>query len=430
MPLPLARCALSRSSGGTSTVILRAVPMTSNIPYPIPALNMATAYLEDNLHRKLNPPWVLGRDYLPERRRSHEIIRQIEIRAVQKIEEFRPKLQVEPLADGGVLDNREVHCPQAWAVQDVAARIAKVPIRRGRERRRVEPLPRRRIRKPGVANHIRPVVGAETQLRDAGVGVVAIRQQRHGERLAGLKRQHAETLPPAHPAMALENRQIVRVAEREALADVEIGAAPFRARFVTVLWKVRISGGFEDPGRIVNRLCVGVGRQQRQSLPKAPLEPPLQAVISRVGLRLDDVDFGEIRVRTGVLPIDRRLRLVDIARIDQMRALRSYVGNLKHPRFAKLPLDAEIPLLYIGRAKVALEGDRRSWVWKREVTREWIRQRQVDQSLNRIINIEIVVRRAKVKAFTGRQRGLLVVNPIRRPECGGVAPARRPRQTA
>src|SRR5271157_5516278 len=28
MPLPLARCAFSRSSGGTSTVILRAVPMT------------------------------------------------------------------------------------------------------------------------------------------------------------------------------------------------------------------------------------------------------------------------------------------------------------------------------------------------------------------------------------------------------------------
>ena len=30
--------------------------------------------------------------------------------------------------------------------------------------------------------------------------------------------------------MALEDRQIVRVAEREALADIEIGAAPFRAQ--------------------------------------------------------------------------------------------------------------------------------------------------------------------------------------------------------
>src|ERR1039457_7174271 len=107
MPLPLARCALSRRSGGTSTVILRALPMTSNIPYPIPALNMASAYLEDNLHRKLNPAWVLRRDHLPKRRRSHEIIRQMEIRAVQKVKEFRAELQVEPLADGGVLDNRE-----------------------------------------------------------------------------------------------------------------------------------------------------------------------------------------------------------------------------------------------------------------------------------------------------------------------------------
>ena len=93
--------------------------------------------------------------------------------------------------------------------------------------------------------------------------------------------------------MALEKRQVIRVAEGKALADVEIGASPFRAQVVGVLRKVRIAGGVEEPGGIVDRLGVRVGRQPRQSLPQALLEPRLKAVVRRVGLRLDDVDLGE-----------------------------------------------------------------------------------------------------------------------------------------
>ena len=110
--------------------------------------------------------------------------------------QFRAELKVEALPERGVLDNRDVHRLEARAVENVAARVAKTPIGRGGERRGIEPLLRRGIGKPGIAGHIRPVVGAETQLRDAGVGVVVIRQQRHGERLAGLERQDAK---PCHP---------------------------------------------------------------------------------------------------------------------------------------------------------------------------------------------------------------------------------------
>jgi hypothetical protein len=41
-PVPLARCAFSRSSGGTSTVILRTVSTTILVPYSGPALNMVS----------------------------------------------------------------------------------------------------------------------------------------------------------------------------------------------------------------------------------------------------------------------------------------------------------------------------------------------------------------------------------------------------
>ena len=147
------------------------------------------------------------------------------------------------------------------------AGVAETAVWRSREGRRVEPLPRRGTRKHRIAGHIRPVIGAETQLRDAGIRVIVIRQQGDGEWLASLERQYAETLPSAEPAMALEERQIVRVAGREALADVEIGAAAFRAQIMTVLGKVRISGRVEESGSVVNRLSVGIRCQQRQSLP-------------------------------------------------------------------------------------------------------------------------------------------------------------------
>ncbi len=76
---------------------------------------------------------------------------------------------------------------------------------------------------------------------DACIGVIRRRQERDREGLPGLERQHAEALPSAQQPMALEDRNIVGIAQSESLADVEVGSSAVRAQVITVLRKVRIS---------------------------------------------------------------------------------------------------------------------------------------------------------------------------------------------
>ncbi len=54
---------------------------------------------------------------------------------------------------------------------------------------------------------------------------------------------------------------------------------------------------------------------------------------------------------------------------------------------------------------------------------------QVDQPLNRIVDVQIIVRRAEVKTFPDGKRRLIVVNPIGRSEHRGLASAGRPSQS-
>jgi hypothetical protein len=73
------------------------------------------------------------------------------------------------------------------------------------------------------------------------------------------------------------------------------------------------------------------------------------------------------RIRPLIVGIGRSQALVDVAGIHQPRAFRSHVIDLRHSGFNKVTLNAEIPLLDIGRAQVPLERSGRSGIGKRKI---------------------------------------------------------------
>src|SRR5580698_2639088 len=102
-----------------------------------------------------------------------------------------------------------------------------------------------------IADDIRPVVGAISKVAESSVRIVVVREQRYRERLPRLERQHTKTLPASQPAMTGCDRQIVSVANRQALPDVEIGPAPLRAQIIAVLRKIRIARGGEKSRSVI-----------------------------------------------------------------------------------------------------------------------------------------------------------------------------------
>jgi hypothetical protein len=152
---------------------------------------------------------------------THENIGQVEIRAIQDVERLEAELRIERLTDRGVLDYRDVDVLISRPGQDIAAGVPETAERRDRESRRVEPLLRGRIGELGIAQYIRPVVGAEAQDRTAGVAVVEIGEQRDGERTARLEGPDAERLLAAQQASAAQ-RQVIGVAQRKAVPQIVV----------------------------------------------------------------------------------------------------------------------------------------------------------------------------------------------------------------
>src|SRR6266511_1989904 len=150
---------------------------------------------------------------------------------VEEIEEFGTELNYREFADPGVLDQREVDVLVTRPIQDVTARIAEAAERRDGEGRRVEPALRRRVIQLGLPRQVRTVVAQKPEVRDAGVAVVEFGQQRDRERAARLQRDHAVTQPAdeqrrgqaliAEQARSLPERQIIGIAQREAITHVE-----------------------------------------------------------------------------------------------------------------------------------------------------------------------------------------------------------------
>ena len=347
---------------------------------------------------------------------------------IQQIEKFRAKLRVQPLPETRVLDDREIHGVETGPFENIPPGVAEFARWRDCERCCVEPFLRAGIREARVSNYIRPLVRAEAQFALPDVGVVDRRQQRDRERLSALKRQHSEALPTAQPAMPLRERNVVGVAQHESIANIEVAQPAFGAQIVAVLRKVRVAGRRKESRRVVNRFRIRVGGEQRQPVRQPLFQTRLQAVVDRVRAGLDNIDVGEGRIGPHEIRIGRRLRLVDVTRIDQVRAFGPDVGHFEHTRFSQLLLNSEIPLLNVGRLKIALERGRRGGVGKWKIGWERIGYRRREQALNRIVDVQRVVRRAEVQALRRRKRGLIVMNPVRCANHHRAVAPRRPRE--
>src|SRR5687767_15423683 len=116
---------------------------------------------------------------------------------IEKIERLRTQLQINPLRQRRVLNQRSIERVEAWPVDDVTSGVSKSARGGEREGVRIEPALRSSGTRVRIAHQVRPVVGAKTQRRDSRTAVVKLSNQRHGKRPAALHCQDARSLPAA-----------------------------------------------------------------------------------------------------------------------------------------------------------------------------------------------------------------------------------------
>jgi len=131
--------------------------------------------LEQELEAELYVPRVAGGGDAAEGGGAQEIIRQVEVRVVEKIEGLGAKLKSDTFAERGVFHQWEVDGLITRTVENVSPGIAERTGSREGERRGVEPLRRRRMRKLGIADEVRTIVGAETEDRSASPAIIDLR---------------------------------------------------------------------------------------------------------------------------------------------------------------------------------------------------------------------------------------------------------------
>src|SRR5262249_52975857 len=148
------------------------------------------------------------------------------------------------------------------------------------------------------------------------------------------------------------------------------------AGVAAVLREIGVARAREKAGRVVNGLRPRVRGQSRQAVVKALLEARLQTVINRIAARFQDVDIGELRKRPRIDRLRARIGLIQVARAEQLRSLRTGVRQLDYTVAAEIVLHIEIPLLVVGRPQIALERQRGRWQGQREESRERVRKEE------------------------------------------------------
>src|SRR5579871_2559336 len=223
-------------------------------------------------------------------------------------------------------------------------------------------------------NQIRPVVKRRP------------RNAHYRERRTRLQCCDAAHLPVVHDACrqrrfaSVELRQVIGAAQHEPVLAVVVRDPPIRC---PVLLIPRHRGEFvgRRARRIVDRLRECVRRQERQPFAEPFCQAGLQRIIERVRIGrcyLKAVQRLVIRERRRAVGSGRRRRpLVQRVHIDQLRAFRPYVADLRHPVLVDFPLHAQAVLLYVRRAEVRAHintADRRRRRTQRH-SREVVRHR-------------------------------------------------------
>src|SRR6516225_5500785 len=106
---------------------------------------------EHQFQPKLDLPWVVGADDLSERCVATIRVDATERRVIEKVEEFRPKLIVQPFGNPAVLVEGEVPVPDPGSPHGVPAGVAKRPWSRVLETRGIKPLSDRAWSAVGIA---------------------------------------------------------------------------------------------------------------------------------------------------------------------------------------------------------------------------------------------------------------------------------------
>src|SRR5262249_36747965 len=136
--------------------------------------------LEGKLQRHLNLPRIARRCELaarPARGRSYWAVRvgrrnacadAEPLRMVEDVEELGAVLQLDPLSELEILEQREIEVGESGAAQKVATRIAEFAVFRASEDERVEPLTVGEILDDDLATQ---VIGARAAAERAGIAV-------------------------------------------------------------------------------------------------------------------------------------------------------------------------------------------------------------------------------------------------------------------
>src|SRR5215813_9059625 len=95
--------------------------------------------------------------------RPQEVIREIQIRMIEKVESLSPKLEIQALGQRRVLHQRRIQVLIAGSRENISAGIAKGARSRKDKSARVEPTLGRATRKVRIADQIWPIVGAKPE---------------------------------------------------------------------------------------------------------------------------------------------------------------------------------------------------------------------------------------------------------------------------
>src|SRR3984957_14772633 len=246
-----------------------------------------------------DPSEAAGRIRVCCRRGRNRKIRIPKVRVVEKIEQFRSELQVDPFRKLGVLDRGEVRVQKTRTRHGITPQIAKMaglrigaPVgKKSRTgelkcRRIAEPLsrpPRRRYR----SCKVRP------ESSQAGRPGKASYRGDDIQRVASLHLVDQPELPPS-PQPVLVERELLEPADHEAMPDVEVR----QTAIVVHVQAILKNGPLTIKRIVVNRLGERVRAQELQPARKVLVDRHPQAVVAGVRGAIHIGDVSQFRTWT------------------------------------------------------------------------------------------------------------------------------------
>src|SRR5262249_31486760 len=146
----------------------------------------------------------------------------------------------------------------------------------------------------------------------------------------------------------MAKRQVVKITEGKAVADVPVRIATIQANIENVLDADGIQFGGGD---VVNRVRVGVGAQEEKILAEPLLQLQLSGVIGHITNVADNRNLPQVRERSRS-PV--RLLLIDVDPEWQEVALGSNISGLDQSLPGEFALNGEAVLIRIANSEISV----------------------------------------------------------------------------